>query len=85
MTGTAGLVQPDVHVGQQAQADLVGVDERHVLFDEALLFKPADAPQAGTGRQRYTVGQFLVAQAAIALQFGQNPEICPIKPCVRHF
>ncbi|MNS44281.1 hypothetical protein D3C72_767220 [compost metagenome] len=67
------LVQADVDVGQQTEPNFLSVDQRHVLFDEALLFQPAHPPQAGTGGQGYAVGQFLVAKASIALQFSQNP------------
>ncbi|MNX63045.1 hypothetical protein D3C86_940320 [compost metagenome] len=67
------LVQADVDVGQQTEPHFLSVDQRHVLFDKALLFQSAHPPQARTGRQGYTVGQLLVAKASIALQFGQNP------------
>ncbi|KGQ02425.1 4-hydroxyphenylpyruvate dioxygenase [Beauveria bassiana D1-5] len=85
MAGAAVLVQADVDVGQQAQPDFLGVDQRHVFLDEALLFQPPHPAQAGAGRQGNAVGQLLVAQAAVALQFGQNPYICPIQLYVRHF
>ncbi|MNL63996.1 hypothetical protein D3C87_1881710 [compost metagenome] len=73
MTGAAVLIQPDVHIGQQAQTYLAGVDERHVLLDEPLLLETADSTQARAGRQRYAVGQFLVAEATVPLQLSQNP------------
>ncbi|MNW03523.1 hypothetical protein D3C71_1994730 [compost metagenome] len=73
MAGTAVLVQPDVHIGQQPQTDLLGVDQRDVLLDEALFFQATDPAQARAGRQGDAVRQFLVAEAPVTLQFGQNP------------
>ena len=67
------LVQADIHVRQQPEADLFGIDQGNVLFDEALFFEAADPAQAGAGRQGDAVGQFLVAEAPIPLQLSKNP------------
>src|SRR3546814_303545 len=79
------LVQADGHIRQQAQPDFFGIDQGAVALDIAALFEPAHAPQAGAGRQRHAVGQFLVAEAAVALQFGQDSAICPIQVQFSHF
>jgi len=42
MTGPAVLVQADVHVREQPEPYLGGVNERYVFLDEALLFQAAD-------------------------------------------
>uniref|UniRef100_A0A699GJR0 Poly A polymerase head domain-containing protein n=1 Tax=Tanacetum cinerariifolium TaxID=118510 RepID=A0A699GJR0_TANCI len=70
--GVAVLFQPHVHVGQQAQADLVGVEQGHVLADHAGFFEALDTAQAGGGRQGHHLGYVLVGQPAIGLQDGQN-------------
>ncbi|MNJ69083.1 hypothetical protein D3C77_653900 [compost metagenome] len=73
MTGAAMLVQADVDVGQQTEPNFLSVDQRHVLLDEALFFQATDPAQARAGRQGDAVRQFLVAEAPVTLQFGQNP------------
>ncbi|CFP66703.1 Uncharacterised protein [Bordetella pertussis] len=79
VAAAAVLVQLDGDVGQQAQPDFLGIDQRHVALDIALLLQAPYPAQARTGRKRNPFGQLLVAEPPVALQFGKNSPICPIQ------
>lgn len=61
-------VHGNVDQGHQAQAQLAGVQQGAVAEDQAGLLQRLDPAQAGGGREANTLGQVLVADAAIFLQ-----------------
>jgi hypothetical protein len=55
------FVEPDRDKRDQAAPDSVCVNARGVSFDIALFFQALDTAQTGAWRERYFIGQVLVA------------------------
>ena len=72
-------VQAYGDIGDKADAELGGVEDRAVAFDDACAFHVLHAAQAGRGRQADAFGQFLVGDAGVALQFRQNAQVVTVE------
>jgi hypothetical protein len=81
-------VQADFQQGRQAMAQHagqpVGLQQRHLFFDDACLFQPADAAQAGGGGNTRQRRQHVVGTTGIALQLVQQPEVCAVNDEIVH-
>ncbi|MNP62049.1 hypothetical protein D3C76_1572920 [compost metagenome] len=72
-------VHADQHVSGQAQAELLAVQQRHLAEDVAVVLQLLDPPRTGRRRQADAFGQFLIGNACIALQFGEDLQVVAIE------
>ena len=72
-------IHGDIDQRHQAQAQLPGVQQSPVAADQTRLFKRPHPAQAGRGRQANAVGQVLVGDAALLLQYFQYVPVVAVQ------
>ena len=72
-------VHADQHMGGQGQAELLTVEQGHLAGDVAVVLKLLDPSRAGRGGQADALGQFLVGNACVVLQFGQDAQVIAVE------
>jgi hypothetical protein len=69
------LFEPDVEHRGQAEADPLGLDQRHVAGDDPGLLEPLDAAQRRRSRQADGRGELVVGHPAVGLERTKNAPI----------
>src|SRR5690606_16470015 len=60
-------------------AELLAIEQGHLADDVAVVLELLDPPRAGRGRQADALGQLLVGDARVALQFGEDAQIVAVQ------
>ncbi|MOA24373.1 hypothetical protein D3C78_1450470 [compost metagenome] len=72
-------VHADQYVSGQAQAEHLAVEQGDLAGNVAVVFQLLDPPRARRRRQADALGQLLVGDACVALQFRQNTQVVTVE------
>jgi hypothetical protein len=71
-------VHADQHIGRQAQAELLAVQQRHLARDVAVVLQLLDPARAGEGdRPMRSASSWL--EMRVALQFGKDAQVVAVE------